>query len=159
MDAGELVPDDVILGLVRSVLMSAEAAGGYLLDGFPRTVAQAKSLGNLLEEADRKLDAVVNLLVDDGEIVKRLSSRRVCEDCGAILWPEAGTDSCTGCGGRLLTRPDDRPETVQRRLEVYREQTEPVLAWYRESGTTMLDVPGTGDIEQVQERIVAGLVL
>jgi adenylate kinase len=159
MDAGELVPDDVILGLVRNVLMSAEAAGGYLLDGFPRTVAQARSLGNLLEEADRELDAVVNLRVDDEEIVKRLSSRRVCEECGAILRPEAGTDSCTGCGGRLLTRPDDRPETVQRRLEVYREQTEPVLAWYRESGTTMLDVPGTGDIEQVQERIVACLAL
>jgi len=157
MDAGELVPDDVILGLVRNVLMETKADDGFLLDGFPRTVAQAQSLSALLDEVDLELDAVVNLQVDDVEIVRRLSSRRVCEGCGAIVRPEAGADTCAGCGGRLLTRADDRAETVQRRLEVYREQTEPVLGFYRESRTKVLDIAGTGEIAQVQARIVSGL--
>lgn len=157
MDAGELVPDDVILGLMRKVLLSTAAAGGYLLDGFPRTVEQARSLRDLLEESNQRLDAVVNLSVDDGEIIQRLSSRRLCEDCGKVMRPAAGTDSCPGCGGQLLTRPDDRQETVRRRLEVYREQTEPVLGWYRESGVSVLDVPGIGEIEKVQERILGKL--
>lgn len=157
MDAGELVPDNVILGLIRKVLLSTEAAGGYLLDGFPRTVAQARGLKDMLDEADQQLDAVVNLSVDDGEILRRLSSRRVCEDCGAIVRPETDTELCERCGGRLLTRPDDRPDTVRRRLEVYREQTEPMLDWYRESYTGVLDIPGMGAVEQVQERILTGL--
>lgn len=157
MDAGELVPDDVILGLIRKVLSSTEAAGGYLLDGFPRTVAQARGLKDILDEADQQLDAVVNLSVDDGEILRRLSSRRVCEDCGAIVRPETDKDLCAKCGGRLLTRPDDRLDTVRRRLEVYREETEPVLDWYRESITGVLDIPGLGSVEQVQERILTGL--
>lgn len=157
MDAGELVPDDVILGLVRSVLTSADANDGYLLDGFPRTVVQARSLKRLLGEADQDLDAVVNLAVDDAEIVRRLSNRQVCEDCGTIASNESGRDACPGCGGRMWTRPDDEPETVRRRLEVYRDQTEPVLRWYRESQTRVLDVPGTGGVEQVQERILTGL--
>lgn len=157
MDAGELVPDNVILGLIRKVLSSTEAAGGYLLDGFPRTVAQARGLKDILDEADQQLDAVVNLSVDDGEILRRLSSRRVCEDCGAIVRPETDKDLCAKCGGRLLTRPDDRLDTVRRRLEVYREETEPVLDWYRESSTGVLDIPGLGSVEQVQERILTGL--
>lgn len=157
MDAGELVPDNVILGLIRKVLSSTEAAGGYLLDGFPRTVAQARGLKDILDEADQQLDAVVNLSVDDGEILRRLSSRRVCEDCGAIVRPETDKDLCAKCGGRLLTRPDDRLDTVRRRLEVYREETEPVLDWYRESITGVLDIPGLGSVEQVQERILTGL--
>lgn len=157
MDAGELVPDNVILGLIRKVLLSTEAAGGYLLDGFPRTVAQARGLKDMLDEADQQLDAVVNLSVDDGEILRRLSSRRVCEDCGAIVRPETDTELCERCGGRLLTRSDDRPDTVRRRLEVYREQTEPMLDWYRESYTGVLDIPGMGAVEQVQERILTGL--
>lgn len=157
MDAGELVPDEVIRGLMRKVLLSAETGDGYLLDGFPRTVAQAEGLKDLLREVDQQLDAVVNLKVDDAEIVRRLSSRRVCEVCGAIVRPEGGIDSCPGCAGQLLSRPDDRPATVLRRLEVYREQTEPVLAWYRESCVTVLDIVGLGDVEQVQERIVTGL--
>jgi len=157
MDSGELVPDDVILGLMTRVLLSTDAAGGYLLDGFPRTVEQAEGLQDLLEGAEQQLDAVVNLTVGDEEILRRLSSRRMCEECGAIMRPAAGTESCEDCGGHLLTRPDDRPETVRRRLEVYREQTEPVLGWYRESSTVVLDIIGTGDIEQIQERILDGL--
>jgi adenylate kinase len=157
MDAGELVPDDVILGLVRAVLTSTDAAEGYVLDGFPRTVAQARGLKRLLEQAEQHLDAVVNISVDDAEIVRRLSSRQVCEDCGAIAPTDAGRDMCPGCGGRLLTRSDDEPETVRRRLEVYRDQTEPVLGWYRESQTRVLDIPGSGGVEQVQQRILTGL--
>lgn len=157
MDAGELVPDDVILGLIGEALGSPEAQDGCLFDGFPRTVAQALGLDALLREAGCDLDAVVNLAVSDAEIVRRLSSRLVCADCGTVTPTGEGRTECPGCGGELVTRRDDRPETVLRRLEVYREQTEPVLTWYRESGTPVLDIPGTGDVVCVQERILAAL--
>lgn len=157
MDAGELVPDDVILGLVGEALNTPAAAGGYLFDGFPRTATQALGLDALLEESGRELDAVVNLVVRDDEIIRRLSSRRVCVDCGTLAPKGEGRTECPGCGGGLITRPDDRPETVRRRLEVYREQTEPVLDWYRESSTRVIDVPGAGEVDCVQERILTGL--
>jgi len=161
MDAGELVPDELIIELVGEALGAPAAMDGYLLDGFPRTVAQAVRLEALVRNTGRDLDAVVNLVVSDDEIVRRLSSRRVCSDCGTLAPTETlrtECPECPACGGELITRPDDRPETVRRRLEVYREQTEPVLAWYRESGMKVLDIRGTGDVECVQVRILAGLV-
>jgi adenylate kinase len=157
MDAGELVPDDVILGLIGEALDSPEAQDGCLFDGFPRTVAQALGLDALLHDDGRDLDAVVNLAVSDAEIVRRLSSRQVCGDCGRVAPAGDGRTECPGCGGGLVMRRDDRPETVLRRLEVYRGQTEPVLTWYRDSTTPVLDIPGTGDIVCVQERILAAL--
>lgn len=158
MDAGELVPDEVILGMVRERLGSEEAADGFLLDGFPRTVAQARGLADLLDELDASLDAVVDLEVRDEEIVRRLSSRRVCGDCGGVA--PAGSeaaDDCPACGGELRRRPDDEPDTVRRRLTVYRQETEPVLGWYEASDTPVLHVRGTGEVEEVQERIVGRL--
>jgi adenylate kinase len=158
MDAGELVPDGVILGLISEALTSAEAERGYVLDGFPRTVAQAEGLADLLRAAGRELDAVVNLEVADEEIVQRLSSRRVCEDCGTLAATGPGGGECPSCRGNMITRVDDQPETVRRRLDVYRGQTEPVLAWYRASSVEVLDVPGIGDIEEIQGRIRGALV-
>lgn len=158
MDAGELVPDDVILGMMRETLASDEAADGFLLDGFPRTVAQAEGLDALLDDLDRKLDAVVDLEVKDEEIVRRLSARRVCGDCGRVA--PAGLEEgepCPACGGPLRRRSDDEPETVRRRLEVYRRETAPVLEWYERSDTPVLHVEGTGEVEQVQQRIIGSI--
>jgi adenylate kinase len=158
MDAGELVPDDVILGMMREKLSSDEAAGGFLLDGFPRTVAQAEGLDALLDELGQSLDAVVSLEVDDDEIVERLSSRRVCAECGRVA--AAGAEKherCQACGGALRRRADDDPETVRRRLEVYREETAPVLEWYERSETPVRPVNGAGSVEEVQARIIGAV--
>jgi len=158
MDAGELVPDEVILGMMRETLGSEEASKGFLLDGFPRTVAQAEGLDDLLGDLDRSLDAVVDLEVPDEEIVRRLSSRRVCVDCGSVA-PAGASDEalCAGCGGRLHRRSDDDPDTVRRRLEVYREQTAPVLDWYEASDTPVVSVGGSGPVDDVQERVVEAI--
>jgi len=158
MDAGELVPDEVILGMMRETLGSEEASNGFLLDGFPRTVPQAEALDELLGDLDRSLDAVVDLAVPDEEIVRRLSSRRVCVDCGSVA-PAGASDEerCAECGGRLHRRPDDDPDTVRRRLEVYREQTAPVLDWYGASDTRVVTVGGSGSVDDVQERVMEAL--
>lgn len=155
MDAGELVPDEVILGIVSEVLGRAEAADGFVLDGFPRTREQARGLDEILEDRGEELDAVVYLDVPEEELVSRLSSRRVCGECGAVTRAgEAGDDgACPECGGDLVQREDDRPETVRRRLEVYREQTAPVLAGYRDAEVPVHEVDGTGSVEQVTERL------
>ena len=158
MDAGELVPDDVILGMMRETLSSEEAAGGFVLDGFPRTVAQAEGLAELLDDLGLELDAVVDLEVPDEEIVRRLSSRRVCTDCGSVA-PAGISDEepCPECGGELRRRSDDDPETIRRRLEVYREETAPVLDWYERSDTRVLRVRGSGPVDDVQERVAGAL--
>lgn len=155
MDAGELVPDEVILGIVSEALARPEAADGFVLDGFPRTREQARGLGEILDDRDEELDAVVYLDVPEEELVRRLSSRRVCGDCGAVTRVgEAGDDgACPECGGELVQREDDRPETVRRRLEVYREQTAPVLARYRDAEVPVHEVDGTGSVQRVTERL------
>ena len=158
MDAGELVPDVVILGMMRETLSSGEAAAGFLLDGFPRTVAQAEGLADLMDDLGLELDAVVDLDVPDEEIVRRLSARRVCADCGGVA-PSDTEDgaSCPDCGGELRRRSDDDPRTLRRRLEVYRDETAPVLDWYERSDTRVVRVPGTGPVEDVHERVVEAI--
>lgn len=158
MDAGELVPDDVILGMMRETLSSEEAAAGFLLDGFPRTVAQAEGLADLLDDLGFELDAVVDLEVPDEEIVRRLSARRVCTDCGDVA-PSDTVDGepCPDCGGELRRRSDDDPETVRRRLEVYRDETTPVLDWYERSDTRVIRIRGTGLVEDVLERVAEAI--
>lgn len=159
MDAGDLVPDGVILGIVDEALGAPEARRGFLFDGFPRTVAQAEGLDELLERRSERLDAVLSLEVPDEEIVTRLSGRRVCEGCGAVTHVATVGDAeeCERCGGRLVQRSDDRPETVRRRLAVYREQTEPVLAHYAASEPGLTAVDGTGSVDDVFARLVAAL--
>lgn len=158
MEAGELVPDDVILGMMRERLASDEAADGFLLDGFPRTVEQAEGLSELLDDVDRELDAVVDLQVPDEEIVRRLSSRRVCSRCGQVAPADHDPDRpCPECGGELRRRPDDEPETVRRRLEVYRDETAPVLEWYRRSDVEVIEVLGRGEVAEVNDRLVEAL--
>lgn len=156
MDAGELVPDDVILGLIGEAFDRPESASGFILDGFPRTVAQAEGLAHELEARGHSLDAIVTLEVADDELVARLSERRVCDSCGHVTHAELAGDSvvCDQCGGRLIQRSDDRAETVRRRLEVYREQTEPVLDWYAASGVELAAVDGAGTKDEVAKRLV-----
>lgn len=158
MDAGELVPDGIILGMMREALSSDEAADGFLLDGFPRTVAQAEGLADLLSDLGLELDAVVDLDVPDDEIVRRLSERRVCSDCGRIAPADRKAEAaCPDCGGELRRRSDDAPETVKRRLEVYRDETAPVLDWYEDSDTRVVRVRGTGPVDDVLERVVEAI--
>lgn len=155
MDAGELVPDQVILGIVREALERPEAEDGFVFDGFPRTLEQAMGLRDVLSRRDEELDGVLYLEVPEEELVRRLSSRRVCRECGKVARVEEGEDGeCPACGGELYQREDDRPETVRRRLEVYRRQTEPVLEWYRtRSSVPVAEVDGTGSVEEVDRRL------
>lgn len=162
MDAGELVPDDVILGLVREVL-TREGTGrrGFLLDGFPRTLPQAMALDRLLEELGRPLDAVVVIDVPDDVLVQRLSGRRTCPNCGAVyniyFEPPKTPGVCDVCGGALVERPDDAAETVRRRLEVYRKQTAPLIDYYERSDSRVHHIDGNRPVDEVQRTILEAL--
>lgn len=154
MDAGELVPDDVILGIIKEALDRDDAWNGFVLDGFPRTVAQAQGLEELLAERGLSLDAVVQLQVAEEELVERLGRRRVCVSCAEITQrSETSGGECLVCGGELVQRGDDRSETVRRRLQVFGETTQPVLRWYRSTGVPVLDVDGTGSVADIHAAI------
>jgi adenylate kinase len=134
MDAGELVPDEVIIGVILEALQTDEAADGFLLDGFPRTVPQADALGEALERVGRRLTAVLLIDVDDDEVIRRLGGRRTCAKAGHTYHvefdPPKHDNVCDQDGSRLVQRDDDRPETIRNRLSVYHEQTEPLVAYY-----------------------------
>lgn len=160
MDRGALVPDEVVIGIIRDRLAQGDCGRGYILDGFPRTVAQAEALGKTLEAAGGSLDHVLSLQVDEEELVKRLSGRRTCGACGAMFHvtfnPPKREGTCDGCGGALIQREDDREETVRRRLQVYGEQTAPLIAYYERRGL-LRRVPGQGEIPEIFARISRGL--
>jgi adenylate kinase len=160
MNAGELVPDGVLIGMVRGYL-ETRGDTGVIFDGFPRTEPQAAALDALLLELGRTLRAVLVLEVSDEALVKRLSGRRSCPACGAVynvhFDPPAEADRCTRCGSALVQREDDRESTVRRRLEVYRAQTAPLIAYYQRSATPVEFLPGDRPVEQVQEALVEAL--
>jgi adenylate kinase len=157
MEAGELVPDDVILGMVREVLEREAGRGGFIFDGFPRTRAQAEGLDALLASLGTSLDAVLVLDVDDDTIVRRLSGRLSCPKCGAIYNLHSNRPTragiCDACGTELVQRQDDREETIRRRLAVYREQTAPVLDHYADMGTDIRHIPGGREVDAVQAEL------
>jgi len=141
LDAGQLVPDEVTCAIVKERLGDAECAGGYVLDGFPRTLPQGEALEQITAESGRRLDAAVEIHVEDDAIVERLTARRTCAKCGAIYNlkfdpPKGGGALCDreGCGGELKLRDDDREETIRERLRVYHEMTKPLLGFYRDRG-------------------------
>lgn len=160
MDAGELVPDDVMLGIIRDRLGEDDAAGGFILDGFPRTQQQALDLEDLLEEMGRPLDSAVLLDVDFDILMKRLTGRRTCSLNGKLLniyfSPREELDACTEAGGELIQRKDDNEETIGNRLDVYRAQTEPLIEFYR--GKDKLKViDAAGSIDDVYGRFLGAL--
>ncbi|RLF11354.1 MAG: adenylate kinase [Thermoprotei archaeon] len=160
MDRGQLVPDEVVIGIVEERLRRPDCAKGFILDGFPRTVKQAEALENMLKKLGVKLDAVVNLEVDEEEVVKRITLRRTCRNCGAVYHlvfnPPKKEDVCDRCGGPLYQREDDREETVRNRLKVYREQTEPVLKFYEARGL-LRNINGNLSIDQVFQEVLKAL--
>ncbi|MDT3438535.1 MULTISPECIES: adenylate kinase [unclassified Pseudofrankia] len=160
MDAGDLVPDEITIGMVRNRLAEDDAVKGFLLDGFPRNVPQAEVLGGMLDTMGTQLDVVLELVVDDDEVVRRLSGRRTCRSCGHI-WhvdfdPPTVEDVCDRCNGELFQRDDDRPGTVRHRLEVYAEQTSPLVAYYAERGV-LIGIDATGPVDNVTERALDAL--
>jgi adenylate kinase len=160
MDRGDLVPDEVTVAMVSSRLQEDDAQAGFLLDGFPRNVPQAETLHKMLTEWDVRLDVVVELVVDDDEVVRRLSGRRTCRRCGRV-WhvlfdPPARGELCDECGGELFQRDDDREQTIRHRLDVYQLQTQPLIAFYADEGT-LLGIDATGPVEEITDRALGAL--
>ncbi|MBP7651920.1 adenylate kinase [Candidatus Dependentiae bacterium] len=151
IDKGELVPDDVVVGIVKNRLEEADCKNGFILDGFPRTVVQAESLDKELIKKQIKIDYVINVEVDDKIVIERISSRRTCKSCGAIfsaLTDKIESGKCLKCGGELFLRDDDKVETIKNRLEVYYKQTQPLIEYYKKTGV-MKSVDGLQDVEKV----------
>lgn len=160
MDRGELVPDEVTVAMVRDRLSEDDAQEGFLLDGFPRNVPQAETLKKMLADWGQSLDVVLELEVDDEEVVRRLAGRRTCRSCGKV-WhvdfdPPSREGVCDACGGELFQRDDDREDTIRRRLEVYQEQTAPLISYYTDE-QILVGVDATGPVEEVTQRAMAAL--
>ncbi len=155
MDKGELVPDDVLIGIIKDRLSQPDCASGFLLDGYPRTVPQADALNRILNEMEKKLDVVLNINVPDEELIKRLSGRRMCT-CGAsyhvLFNPPKQEGICDLCGNRLYHRDDDKEEAIMNRLDVYKSQTQPLIDYYTNDGM-MVTVNGTVSISEVFDAI------
>ena len=158
MDQGALVPDEVTIGIVRERLSKEDCDNGFLLDGFPRTVAQASALEEIVKDLGKKIDYVINIDVDSDLLLKRLTGRRICKDCGStyhlVLNPPAAEGVCDKCGGELYQRSDDNEETVANRLEVNIKQTQPLLNFYEELGY-LRNINGVQEIGKVFEDIEA----
>ena len=159
MDRGDLVPDEVTIAMVRDRLAEDDARDGFLLDGFPRNVPQAETLKKILAEWDTRLDIVLELVVDEDEVVRRLSGRRTCDKCGRIWhvdFDDKQDDICDDCGGHLFQRDDDKEEVVMHRLEVYRQETAPLVQFYADEGI-LVGIDATGPVEEVTKRALAAL--
>lgn len=160
MDRGELVPDDVVIDVVRARLARPDCGAGFLLDGFPRTVPQAEALDAMLADQGRRLSVVVSLEAPETVILDRLGGRRTCGKCNAsyhvVNHPPRRPDVCDACGAALIVRPDDRPEAIRTRLTVYRRQTEPLVDFYRAAGV-LREVDARGGVEEVSGRVAGAL--
>lgn len=159
MDRGELVPDELVIAIARERLVASDCEAGFVLDGFPRTVAQAEALGDVLDELGRQPLQVVNLAVDEEELVRRLSGRRVCRGCGGIYHiddpavEDDGECPAPDCDGEIYQRSDDQPEAIRERLRVYADQTEPLIAYYDRRGL-LLNISGEGAPEQIADCVL-----
>jgi len=158
MDRGELVPDSVVLGMVKERLSQDDCKKGFILDGFPRNVAQAEALDKMLAEMNMPLDIALNLDVPFDDLMKRLTGRRTCKSCGQMYnvyySPSKVEGKCDKCGGELFQRDDDKEETIKKRLDVYRAQTEPLIDYYSKKGI-LKNVSGTGSIDEIFNSICA----
>jgi adenylate kinase len=160
MERGDLVPDEVTIAMVTDRLADDDTGAGFLLDGFPRNVPQAETLKKMLTVMETRLDVVLELVVDDDEVVRRLSGRRTCRRCGRV-WhvafdPPSQPSTCDDCGGELFQRDDDREETIRHRLEVYQQQTAPLVAFYADEGI-LLGIDATGPVDEITDRALSSL--
>lgn len=160
MDQGQLVPDEITIGMLLDRIHEADCGNGYVLDGFPRTIPQAESLTKALAEMGEAIDYAINVDVPDSAIVSRMGGRRACVNCGATYHVEFNAPKqegiCDVCGEKLILREDDRPETVQNRLTVYHQQTQPLIDYYQKAGV-LAEVDGTRNMDQVFTDIVSVL--
>ncbi|MDB4869729.1 MAG: adenylate kinase, partial [Gemmatimonadales bacterium] len=157
MDRGDLVPDSVILGILQDVMTSPATKEGAILDGAVRTVPQAEGLGVTLAEIGKKVDKVLHFDVNDDELVRRLSTRTVCEGCQTPYMGRAQGTDCEKCGGKLVRRKDDEPAAVRNRLDVYRTQTEPVIDWYGDNKMKVLKIDADAPVDEVTARALEAL--
>jgi adenylate kinase len=160
MERGDLVPDEVTVAMVRDRLGEDDAQEGFLLDGFPRNVPQAETLKKMLSEWDARLSVILELVIDEDEVVRRLSGRRTCRRCERV-WhvlydPPALPDICDDCGGELFQRDDDQEDVIRHRVEVYNSQTSPLVAFYADEGI-LVGIDATGPVEEVTSRGLAAL--
>ena len=157
MDRGELVPDEVTVGIVKERISEDDAKKGFLLDGFPRTIEQAEALNNIMSELDREIDAVINIEVPEEELMNRLTGRRICEKCGTtyhlVFNPPKVDGICDIDGGKLYQREDDNPETVSNRLSVNVKQSKPILEYYNNKGV-LKNIDGSKDIDEVTNDVI-----
>ncbi|MFW3527252.1 adenylate kinase [Staphylococcus caprae] len=157
MDRGELVPDEVTVGIVKERISEDDAKKGFLLDGFPRTIEQAEALNNIMSELDREIDAVINIEVPEEELMNRLTGRRICEKCGTtyhlVFNPPKVEGICDIDGGKLYQREDDNPETVSNRLSVNVKQSKPILEYYDEKGI-LKSIDGSKEIDEVTNDVI-----
>ncbi|TBW91278.1 adenylate kinase [Staphylococcus hominis] len=157
MDRGELVPDEVTVGIVKERISEDDAKKGFLLDGFPRTIEQAEALNNIMSELDRNIDVVINIEVPEEELMNRLTGRRICEKCGTtyhlVFNPPKVDGVCDIDGGKLYQRKDDNPETVSNRLSVNVKQSKPILEYYDEKGV-LKNIDGAKDIDEVTKDVI-----
>jgi len=159
MDRGELVPDEIVIGIIQDRLKESDAKNGFILDGFPRTLPQAEALDKVFDKMAIKVDRVLSMEVDKEVLMNRLTSRRVCRNCGSIfnlLVDKLSDSKCTKCGGEIYQRDDDKRETIERRFEVYQNQTKPVKNYY---GTKkmLVEVDGIGEIDEVTKRLKSAI--
>ncbi|CAJ37629.1 adenylate kinase [Methanocella arvoryzae] len=160
MDKGELVPDNLLIDLIKDRLSQPDCRKGFLLDGFPRTIPQAEALDEILDDINKKLDGVINIDVGSGELIRRLSGRRICRSCGAsyhlVFNPPKAKDLCDSCGGELYQRDDDKEVAIKNRLDVYVRQTQPVLEYYKKKNL-LIDIDGEKEIDEVTADVKAAI--
>jgi adenylate kinase len=153
VNSGKLVSDDLMIEIIKKKIQEKGAEKGFLLDGFPRNIAQAVMLDKMFDQLGYSIDKVINITVDQEEIIRRLSSRRVCPSCKRITTADQGQDYCPYCGHKLVKRDDDDISVIKKRLQVYKKQTEPLIDYYRERGL-LVEIDGTAPQEKVTERVL-----
>ena len=156
MDAGQLVPDNIVMGLIKERIRQEDCKTGFILDGFPRNITQAEKLSETLQDMNLAIDNVIDLEVDEGEVVERLTGRSTCSECGAMFHkvsrPPKVDEVCDGCGGKLEQRPDDNKETIEERLRVYSESTSPLKEFYLKEGN-LKTLEAKGSVEEIFSRV------
>jgi len=156
MDAGQLVPDNIVIGLIKERIRQGDCKTGFILDGFPRNITQAKKLSETLQDMNLAIDNVIDLEVDEGEVVERLTGRSTCPECGAMFHqvsrPPKVNEVCDSCGGKLEQRPDDNKETIEKRLKVYSESTAPLKEFYSKQ-ESLRTVEAKGTVEEIFSRV------